>query len=124
MSHIYAFSFAFSNHGTACMSEHVPFENLCPCGGIFSPFATGQYFEKSKKMCPSLTLKSKKERPQESFQLINTSNLSIMYSTSLKRFQMDLYDVSSIDSNNRNVSDGKLWPNYKAFLQRRFACGF
>ena len=75
-------------------------------------------------MCPSLTPKSKKERPQESFQLINTSNLSNMYSTSLKSFQMDVYYVSSIDSKNRNISDGKLLPNYKAFLQRGFACGF
>ena len=45
--------------------------------------AEGQYFEKSKKMCPLLTPKSKKERPQESFQLINTSNLSNIYSRSL-----------------------------------------
>ena len=43
----------------------------------------GQWFEKSKKMCPSLTLKSKKEWPQDSFQFINTSNLSNIYSRSL-----------------------------------------
>ena len=61
-------------------------------------------------MCPSLTPKSKKERPQESFQLINTSNLSNLYSTSLKSFRMVVYDVSSIVSKNRNVSDGKLLP--------------
>ena len=39
-------------------------------------------------MCPSLTPKSKKERPQESFQLIATSDLSNIYLTSLKIFQM------------------------------------
>ena len=26
------------------MSEHVPFENMCPCGGIFTPFATIRLF--------------------------------------------------------------------------------
>ena len=39
-------------------------------------------------------------------------------------FQMDVYDVSSTDSKNRNDSDRKLLPNYKAFLQGGFACGF
>ena len=39
-------------------------------------------------------------------------------------FQMDVYDVSSTDSKNRNDSDRKLLPNYKAFLQSGFACGF
>ena len=57
-----------------------------------------------------LTPKSKKERPQESFQLINTSNLSNIYSRSLKSFRMVVYDVSRIFSKNRNVSDGKLLP--------------
>ena len=61
-------------------------------------------------MCPSLALKSKKERSQESFQPINTSNLSNIYSTSLKSFRLVVYDVSSIVSKNRNVSDGKLLP--------------
>ena len=70
-------------------------------------------------MCPSLTPKSKKERPQESFELINTSNLSNMYSTSLKSFQMDVYNVSSIDSKNGNVSDGKLLPPYVYQLKGR-----
>ena len=40
----------------------------------------GNNLKKSKKMCPSLTPKSKKERP---FQLITTSNLSNIYSRSL-----------------------------------------
>ena len=43
----------------------------------------GNNLKKSKKMCPSLTPKSKKERPQESFQLIYTSNLSNINSRSL-----------------------------------------
>ena len=67
-------------------------------------------------MCPSLTPKSKKERPQESFQLINTSNLSNIYSTSLKSFRMVVYDVSSIVSKNRSVSDGKLLPTCNMYM--------
>ena len=67
----------------------------------------GQWFEKSKKMCPSLTPKSKKERSEESFQLINTSNLSSIYSRSLQSFRIVVDDVSSFVSKNRNVSDGK-----------------
>ena len=38
-------------------------------------------------MCPSLTPKSKKERPQESFQLINTSNLSKTEEEAFKVFE-------------------------------------
>ena len=60
-------------------------------------------------MCPSLTPKSKKERPQESFQLINTSNSSNIYSRS---FRIVVYDVSSVVSKDRNFSDGKLLPKY------------
>ena len=62
-------------------------------------------------MCPLLTPKSKKERPQESFQLINTSNLSNIYSRSLSSFWIVVKDVSSIVSKNENVSDVKLLPN-------------
>ena len=28
------------------MSEHVPFENMCPCGGIFALFATIRTFSR------------------------------------------------------------------------------
>ena len=38
-------------------------------------------------MCPSLTPKSKKERPQESFQLINTSTYQIYIQEAFKVFE-------------------------------------
>ena len=42
------------------------------CDFCFWANIHGQLFEKSKKMCPSQTPKSKKERPQESFQTYQT----------------------------------------------------
>ena len=45
------------------------------------------------------------------FQLINTSNLSNIYSRGLQSFRMVVYDVSSIVSKNRKISNGKLLPS-------------
>ena len=78
-------------------------------------------------MCPSLTPKRKKERPQESFQLINTSNLSNIFEwlsmTFLASFLktetlvMENYCPDYVEScSSQKISNGYLFKR-RAFFQ-------
>ena len=97
----YDFSYAFSNHGTACMSIRISCK------------------QKVSHQC--VIFQSAWPPTREAALFAGKGFLSSMLQ---HVFQMDVYDVSSTDSKNRNDSDGKLLPNYKAFLQSGFACGF